>query len=89
MTEAPYRIHKLIQDLYRSKEDRETFKTDPEAIFERFQLTPRERELLRDGSLQSMGALGIHPNLQMKYYEIKFGNFGSVADYFRRTNEKL
>jgi hypothetical protein len=88
MKTAPYRIHKLIQDLYRSQADRDAFNVDPEPFFDRAGLTDEEKIAMRGGSLEALTSLGVHPNLHMKYYEIKFGNFGSVAEYFQPSRGK-
>lgn len=71
MTVAPYRVHKLIQDLMRDPPRAAAFADDPEPIFEAFGLTEAEKALLRDGAPAALHALGVHPNLQMKYVRLK------------------
>ena len=71
MTVAPYRVHKLIQDLMRDPARAAVFADDPEPVFEAFGLTEAEKALLRDGSPGALHRLGVHPNLQMKYARLK------------------
>ncbi len=71
MSLAPYRVHKLIQDLMRDPARAAAFAQDPEPAFEAFGLTEPEKALLRDGSLAALHRLGVHPNLQMKYARLK------------------
>jgi 2'-aminobiphenyl-2,3-diol 1,2-dioxygenase small subunit len=71
MTVAPYRVHKLIQDLMRDPPAAAAFAQDPEAAFDKFGLAEPEKALLRDGSPAALHALGVHPNLQMKYARLR------------------
>lgn len=71
MTVARYPVHKLIQDLMKDPAGAAAFSQDPEPFFERYGLSEAEKTLLRDGSLPALHALGVHPNLQMKYARIR------------------
>jgi hypothetical protein len=71
MTVAPYRVHKLIQDLMRDPGRAAAFAEDPEPTFEAFGLAAPEKALLRDGSPAALHQLGVHPNLQMKYARLR------------------
>jgi hypothetical protein len=71
MTTARYAVHRMIQDLMRDPAGAAAFGRDPEPFFETYGLTPAERSLLREGSLPSLHALGVHPNLQMKYARLR------------------
>lgn len=71
MRTARYAIHKMIQDLMRDPPAAAAFRTQPEATFEAYGLTEAEKSLLRDGSPRALHALGIHPNLQMKYARLR------------------
>jgi 2'-aminobiphenyl-2,3-diol 1,2-dioxygenase small subunit len=71
MTVAPYRVHKLIQDLMRDPARAAAFAEDPEPTFAAFGLTEAEKALLRDGAPPALHALGVHPNLQMKYARLR------------------
>ncbi len=71
MRTARYAIHKMIQDLMRDPPAAAAFRTQPEATFEAYGLTEAEKSLLRDGSSRALQALGIHPNLQMKYARLR------------------
>jgi hypothetical protein len=68
---APYRVHKLIQDLMRDPARAAAFAQDPEPAFAAFGLAEPEKALLRDGSPAALHALGVHPNLQMKYARLR------------------
>ena len=71
MKTAPYRVHKLIQDLMRDSTAAAAFAENPEPTFEAYGLTEAERQLLRDGSPPALHELGMHPNLQMKYARLR------------------
>ncbi|MEJ0065222.1 MAG: hypothetical protein WDM85_07045 [Caulobacteraceae bacterium] len=71
MTVAPYRVHKLIQDLMRDPVRAAAFAGDPEPVFDAFGLAEPEKALLRDGSPGALHTLGVHPNLQMKYARLR------------------
>jgi len=68
---APYRVHKLIQDLMRDPPRAAAFAEDPEPIFEAFGLTEPEKALLRQATPAALHELGVHPNLQMKYARLR------------------
>jgi hypothetical protein len=61
---AAYRVHKLLQELS-DPALAQQFLQDPESHFDRYGLEPVERQALREGTPQAMGALGVHPLLQM------------------------
>jgi 2'-aminobiphenyl-2,3-diol 1,2-dioxygenase small subunit len=93
MTVAPYRVHKLIQDLMRDPARAAAFAQDPEPAFDAFGLAEPEKALLRDGSPPALHALGVHPNLQMKYARLRAkpppagaapGGGGPLAAYLDR-----
>ncbi len=71
MTVARYPVHQMIQDLMKDPPGAAAFSRDPEPVFEAYGLTDAEKALLRDGSLPALHALGVHPNLQMKYARIR------------------
>jgi hypothetical protein len=67
---AAYRVHRLIQDLKGDPEEAARFRADPESFFDAYGLNDAERAALRDGSKAALIALGVHANLQMKYFRI-------------------
>jgi hypothetical protein len=71
MSGARYSVHRLIQDLNRDPALVKAFAADPEAVFAQYQLAERERVLLRDGSSAALIELGVHPNLQMKFFRLR------------------
>ena len=79
MSPAPYRVHRLIQDLNRDPRLVDTFAREPEAVFERYGITANERQLLRDGTPRALMTLGVHPNLQMKFLRIRASGGGGPS----------
>jgi hypothetical protein len=84
---APYRVHRLIQDLNRDPRLATAFVSDPEPLFEQYGLLENERQLLREGTPRALMTLGVHPNLQMKFLRIRCaaggGGPGPLASYLR------
>jgi len=70
VSSAPYRVHRLIQDLMLDPQAAAAFARDREPAFGRYGLSERERTLLRDGSARALIELGVHPNLQMKFHRL-------------------
>lgn len=68
---APYRVHRMIQDLQRDADRARAFAADPIPEFDRYGLLPEEREILLDGSRERLGRLGVHPSLQMKLRRLR------------------
>ncbi len=94
MSPAPYRVHKLIQDLTKRPAEAAAFAGDPEPVFEAYGLVESEKALLRDGSARALHTLGVHPNLQMKYARLRLppapptpGGGGPLASYLDRLVE--
>lgn len=94
MTVAPYRVHQLIQDLMRDPRRAAAFAKDPEPEFAVYGLAEPEKAALRDGSAGALHALGVHPNLQMKYGRLRVptpssssGGGGPLAAYIGRLTE--
>jgi hypothetical protein len=86
MSAAPYRVHRLIQDLNRDPGLVTTFLADPEPVFQRYGFAEHERQLLREGTPGALLQLGVHPNLQMKFLRIRGApgvGPGPLASYLR------
>ena len=87
MNPAPYRVHRLIQDLNRDPRLVQTFLREPEAMFQAYAIAENERQLLREGTPQALITLGVHPNLQMKFLRIRSAAVGGgpspLASYLR------
>jgi 2'-aminobiphenyl-2,3-diol 1,2-dioxygenase small subunit len=87
MSPAPYRVHRLIQDLNRDPPLVEAFLREPEAVFQAYGIAESERQLLRDGTPRALITLGVHPNLQMKFLRIRRapegGGASPLASYLR------
>lgn len=61
----------MIQDLMADPGAAAAFARDAEPTFERYGLTAEERASLRQGGAAALIALGVHPNLQMKYERLR------------------
>lgn len=62
---ARYVVHQLIQNLFREPGLLERLRADPTAVFRAYGLTEAEQAALREASPPALGALGVHPILQM------------------------
>ncbi len=71
MAVAPYRVHRLIQDLMCNPAEAAQFAKDPAASYQSYGLSDREVRLLETGLLDAMTELGVHPNLQMKFLRLR------------------
>lgn len=85
--EAPPGVHELIEHLIRSPADRPLVKSGPDALFDRFGVPETVRPTLRSGSRDELSALGIHPNMVVKWL-IWSGRptmpFFAISHYFDR-----
>ena len=73
MKSAAYRVHRLIQDLNRDQAAAKRFAAEPDPVFAQYGLTADEQRLLKDGTPKALMELGVHPNLQMKFFKLKGG----------------
>lgn len=64
---ASYRGNYLIQIMCRTPEAIARLNVDPEKIFEEFGFDDQEKQAFREGSIESMGRVGVHPILQIHY----------------------
>ena len=62
-----YRVNHFVQSLCRRPDTIARLNEDPERAFEEFGLTEEERGAFREGSLEAMGRVGVHPLLQMQW----------------------
>lgn len=62
-----YRLNQMIQDLNGDPEAKERHRADPGGTYRKYGVSSGEQALLADCSIEAMAALGIHPNLQMKW----------------------
>lgn len=85
--EAPPGVHELIEHLIRSPADRPLVRTGPESLFDRFAIAGPVRAVLRGGGRDELAALGIHPNMVVKWL-IWSGRptmpFFAISHYFDR-----
>jgi len=57
----------MIHHLIATPADRALIKSDPEVLFDRFGVPQAARPVLRAGGRDDLHALGLHPNLLMKW----------------------
>lgn len=65
--QPPAGVHALIHHLIATPQDRPLIKDDPDALFDRFGVPDGARSALRTGGRDDLYALGVHPNLTMKW----------------------
>lgn len=86
-----YRVNRLVQGTCRRLETIARLNEDPERVFEEFGLDEAERAAFRDGSLEAMGRVGVHPLLQMHWLMARNPEIMqamSILDYAGLVEEK-
>jgi hypothetical protein len=63
----PEGVHAMIHHLIQAPADRRLVKEDDEALFDRFGVPAEARPVLHAGGRDDIHALGVHPNLIMKW----------------------
>jgi 2'-aminobiphenyl-2,3-diol 1,2-dioxygenase, small subunit len=63
----PRGVHELIEHLLDTPADRPLIRSDPDLLFDRFQVSEDVRETLRNGGRDDLYRLGIHPNFIVKW----------------------
>jgi 2'-aminobiphenyl-2,3-diol 1,2-dioxygenase, small subunit len=66
-TIPPPGVHALIEHLIETPADRALVRTQPDELFDRFQIPAEVREDLRGGGRDDLHRLGIHPNFVIKW----------------------
>ena len=64
---ASYHVNDLIQRMCRRPDTIARLNEDPEKVFDEFGLSEEERRAFREGSVEAMGRVGVHPILQMHW----------------------
>lgn len=64
---APPGVHALIEHLVRHPEERGLAKSDPDALFARFDVAEEARPVLREGSRDDISRMGVHGNYVIKW----------------------
>lgn len=67
MTGTAENIHALIEHLVRHEVERPLVRTDPEALFARFEIGEQARDLLLHGSRDALSRAGVHGNYVIKW----------------------
>ena len=65
--QPPRGVHAMIHHLIATPDDRSLVKSDPDALFDRFEVPEMARPTLRSGGRDDLYALHIHPNLTIKW----------------------
>lgn len=60
-------IHRMIEYLIRNADARTQLKTNPQTLFDDFNIPKSQRTLLLKGSRDELSAEGIHPNYVVKW----------------------
>ena len=58
-----YQLQKLIYEVNRNPEHRDTYRADPVGFLARYQLTPEEQEAIVALDVRKLYRLGVHPLL--------------------------
>jgi hypothetical protein len=58
-----YQLQKLIYEVNRNPEQRETYRADQNGFIARYQLTSEEREAITELDVRKLYRLGVHPLL--------------------------
>jgi hypothetical protein len=58
-----YQLQKLIYEVNRNSERRDTYRADPVGFLARYQLTPEEQEAIVALDVRKLYRLGVHPLL--------------------------
>ena len=88
---ASYEINRLIQNTCRTPAGIARVNESLDAVLEEYRLTPQERQALRDGTLEAMGKVGVHPILQIHWLLARTPEMRrqmSIRDYKALLQEK-
>ncbi|MGH7805562.1 MAG: subunit of meta cleavage enzyme [Candidatus Binatia bacterium] len=64
---SDYRVNRLIQQVCHFPDKIAELNAAPERVFDEYGLSEEERAAFREGSLEAMGKVGVHPILQMHW----------------------
>jgi hypothetical protein len=84
----PLRIHRMIDALMASPDNRARFLADPETLFEQFGVAEGDRAEMRKGTRDALDRLGVHPSMQFKFL-IATGRSPVKPSSFRWYLDKL
>jgi hypothetical protein len=88
MSAPPLRVHRFIEKLASSPESRAQFLADPGPLFDQFALEHAQRAALREGTVEALRKIGVHPSMVFKFL-IATGRapikFGSARYYLDRV----
>lgn len=88
MGAPPLRVHRFIETLASSPDIRAQFLADPGPLFEQFALEGEQQAALREGTVEALRRIGVHPSMMFKFL-IATGRapikFGSARYYLDRV----
>jgi hypothetical protein len=67
MSAPPLRVHRLIEAIASSPENRAQFLADPQPLLDRFALEPEHHAVLRVGTVEALRGIGVHPSMMFKF----------------------
>jgi hypothetical protein len=65
--------HTLVQDLKWNRDLREEWQADRDAVLDRYELLPEERQAIEDGDFKALYELGVHPYLLSQLARLIYG----------------
>lgn len=88
MSAPPLRVHRFIETIAASPENRAQFLADPAPLFDQFALESEQQAALREGTVEALRKIGVHPSMMFKFL-IATGRapikFGSARYYLDRV----
>nr|BAJ61379.1 small subunit of meta-cleavage enzyme [carbazole-degrading bacterium OC6S] len=82
---------RLIEGLFREPGQMEALQSDPETVYDKYNLTEEEKAALRDGSFTALGNIGVHPVLRMHYQMVlnpDMANHVTIRDFLLRLEKE-
>ena len=67
MSGPPFALHRFIETMASSAENRALFLADPDALLQRFPLEPQQAAALRAGTAEALRNAGVHPSMIFKF----------------------
>ncbi len=80
-----YQVNKLLRDLNRSGELVQKYQSDPEAVLQNYDLTPEEREAVKNWQVRKLYEMGANP-LLLLVYSMATGK--DIRSYVAAMNER-
>lgn len=81
-----YQVNKLLRDINRSAEIAERCQREPEAVLQQYDLTPEEKEAIKNWQVRKLYDMGANP-LLLLVYSMAVGK--DMRAYVAAMNEKV